>query len=260
MRMTAEFLHVRKITVTFAARTVLHQLSLDAARGEVLALIGPNGAGKTTLLRAIAGLLDHEGTILLEQTDLRGLTARQRGQTIAYLPQTQGVHWPMRVFDIVALGRLPHRTTISRLEQADKAAVEAALEAANLQDFRDRRIDTLSAGEAARVLLARALSANAPLLLADEPIAALDPYHQIQVMELLRTEAQKGAAVIAVLHDLRMAAQFADRIALLHQGTLAAAGTPAEVLTPERLEAIYQIRQGETESPVPFLGPNWIRV
>lgn len=258
--MAAEFLIARDVTVRLSGRTVLNGLTVTARRSELVALIGPNGAGKTTLLRAIAGLLDYGGQILVGGDDLRSLPMRERGQRISYLPQDRTVHWPMQVFDIIALGRLPHRTAISRLDDNDMAAIEEAQRAANLEDLRERHVDTLSAGELARVLVARALAVKAPLLLADEPVAALDPYHQIEVMELLQAEAQRGAAVIAVLHDLRLAAQFANRVALLHRGQITEFGPPDMVLTPERLAQVYRIRRSEAEPKVPLLGPDWVKI
>jgi iron complex transport system ATP-binding protein len=215
----------------------------------VIGLIGPNGAGKSTLVRAIAGLIPSDGAILIDGTPVGTLPLRERARAIAYLPQGQSVHWPLTVARLVALGRLPHLAPFARPGDADARAIERAIERTDLGALRDRPIDELSGGERARVLLARALAVEAPLLLADEPLAALDPAHQIEVMALLRDEAQRGATVIAVLHDLTVAARWCDRLLLLHRGRLAADGDPRAVLTAETIRSVYGVSAfiGEAE-------------
>lgn len=254
------FLELMDVSVRLGAAAILKNITFFVKRGELAALIGPNGAGKTTLLRAVAGLAPYQGEIRLGGVSLSVLAAQARAKKLSYLPQGHMIHWPMAVADIVALGRLPHRSSIMRLTAPDETIIAAAIEAADLQELRHRRIDTLSQGEKARVMIARALAAQAPLLLADEPTAALDPYHQLHIMELLRAEAQKGAAVIAVLHDLTLAAQFADRVILLSGGIIAAQGAPGNVLSPENLETVYRIRRMDAPPHAQDLGPVWMRV
>ncbi|WP_116091569.1 ABC transporter ATP-binding protein [Sphingomonas crusticola] len=229
-----------RVSVALGAHRVVEAATADLAGG-VIGLIGPNGAGKSTLVRAIAGLIPHEGAILIDGTAIDSLSPRERARQIAYLPQGQNVHWPLTVERLVALGRLPHLAPFARPAAADQAAVEAALERTDLLGLRTRPIDQLSGGERARTLLARALAVEAPLLLADEPLAALDPAHQIEVMALLRGEAARGATVIAVLHDLTIAARWCDRLLLIDEGRLVADGPPREVLTADRIGSVYGV-------------------
>ena len=228
------------VSVALGARRVVDNVSADLAGG-VIGLIGPNGAGKSTLVRAIAGLVPAEGAILIDGAPVAALAPGERARRIAYLPQGQTVHWPLTAERLVALGRLPHLAPFARPGKADADAIERALERTELQPLRDRPVDQLSGGERARVLLARALAVEAPLLLADEPLAALDPAHQIEVMALLRAEAARGGTVIAVLHDLTLAARWCDRLLLIDHGRLAADGTPREVLTAERIGSVYGV-------------------
>ena len=234
------------LSVTLGGRQVVAGISTELTGG-LIGLVGPNGAGKSSLVRAIAGLVPSEGTILIDGK--RALPLRERARRIAYLPQGQAVFWPVTVERLVALGRLPHLAPFERPADTDHAAIERALTRTDLLDLRDRSIDELSGGERARVLLARALAVEAPLLLTDEPLAALDPAHQIEVMQLLRAEAARGAAVIAVLHDLTLAARWCDRLLLMDKGQLVADGAPREVLTAERIDAVYGVSAfiGEAE-------------
>ena len=228
------------VSATLGSRRVVDHVSADLAGG-LIGLIGPNGAGKSTLVRAIAGLIPAEGTIEIDGAPIAAMPLRERARRIAYLPQGQTVHWPLTVERLVALGRLPHLAPFARPGSIDAQAIESALERAELLSLRERPVDELSGGERARVLLARALAVEAPLLLADEPLAALDPAHQIEVMALLRAEAAHGATVIAVLHDLTLAARWCDRLLLIDRGKLIADGKPADVLTANRIDAVYGV-------------------
>jgi iron complex transport system ATP-binding protein len=210
--------------------------------GELVALVGPNGAGKTTLLRALAGLLPHAGAVRLAGRDLSGLAPRERARLVAYLPQGHQAHWPLPARDIVALGRYPHGARDpSRLEPAAASAVDEAMRRADCAAFATRDVQTLSGGERARVMMARVLAVRAPVLLADEPTAALDPRHQLEIMTALADEARRGALVVAVTHDLTLAARFASRVLLLKDGALLGDGAAAEVLTPARLRDVYGV-------------------
>jgi iron complex transport system ATP-binding protein len=231
---------LEKVSVALGGRRVVEDVSADLGGG-VIGLIGPNGAGKSTLVRAMAGLLPAGGTVLIDGAPVRSLPLRDRARRIAYLPQGQIVHWRLTVERLVALGRLPHLAPFARPGDADAQAIERALERTETLSLRDRAFDELSGGERARVLLARALAVESPLLLADEPLAALDPAHQIEVMALLRAEAARGATVIAVLHDLTLAARWCDRLLLIDQGRLVADGKPADVLTADRIGSVYRV-------------------
>jgi len=231
------------LTARLGERRVLEGIDLKLGKGEVVGLIGPNGAGKTSALRALLRLLPLEaGRITLLGREVSQEPAHALAGRAAYLPQGQGVHWPLTVERLVALGRLPHRTAWQALGEEDRAAVERALAAADAKHLVGRVVTDLSGGERARVLLARALAVEAPLLLVDEPIVSLDPYHQLSVMDTLRAEAGRGGGVLVVLHDLGFAARYCDRLYLLDAGRLIAEGGPAEVLREDLLESVYRVR------------------
>jgi iron complex transport system ATP-binding protein len=229
------------VTVCIGAKAIVREASLVLNAGELVALVGPNGAGKTTLMRALAGLIPALGSIMLQGKPLGTLTPRERARMVSYLPQGHIFHWPMSVESIVMLGRAPHGDAFSGASPDDRAAVAQAMATTETQIFAERAVTTLSGGEKARVALARALATRAPVLLADEPTAALDPRHQLVVMELLRNAAANGNAILAIMHDLTLAARFADRVLVMNEGRIVAAGTPAEALAPERLAAAFGI-------------------
>jgi iron complex transport system ATP-binding protein len=240
--------------VTLGRRRVLESVALSLAPGGLIGVIGPNGAGKSTLVRALTGLIPYTGTITLDGRDAAAIPRTERARTIAYLPQGQTLHWPLTVERLVQLGRLPHLGPLSRIAETDRHAIERAMSRADVLPLRDRIATELSGGERARALLARALAVEAPVLIADEPLAALDPLHQFEVMELLAAEAAAGRTVVAVLHDLSLAARYCSRLVLLDQGRIIADDTPAGVLTPERLSRVYGIRvQVELWRDVPRL-------
>jgi iron complex transport system ATP-binding protein len=250
-------LALEHVAVTLGRRTVVEDVSADLAGGALIGIIGPNGAGKSTLVRAALGLLPLSGgAIRVDGAPIGDIRRQDLARRIAYLPQGQTLHWPLSVERLVALGRLPHLGPLSRLGEPDAAAIESAMARADVLDLRARDATQLSGGERARVMLARALAVGAKGLVADEPLASLDPGHQIDVMELLAREAHEGALVIAVLHDLTMAARYCDRLLLVDGGRLAADGTPAEVLTPEVLAQVYGIRAFiRADSPPPMIVP-----
>lgn len=232
----------RGVVAGFGDRDVLRGIDLAVAEGEVLGLIGPNAAGKTTLLRVLAGLLKPaHGDIRLDGRPIAEIPRREIARHLAYLEQDPTAHWPMTVRNLIAIGRLPHLGPWRRAALEDGAAVQAAMVEADIAHLADRPATMLSGGERARVMLARALAGAPHLLLADEPVARLDPYHQIHVMELLRGLADRKAGVVVVLHDLSLAARFCDRLVLLADGGTQAEGAPAEVLTAENLERVYGV-------------------
>jgi len=232
----------RAISVRFGDQTVLDGVNLAAATGEVVGLIGENGAGKTTLLRVLANLQSAGGgEVRFRGQDIHKIARRAYAQAMAYMPQDATSHWPLEVQHLVALGRLPHRNPWQPLADADLDYIATVLRWTDTAHLAARTVTTLSGGERVRVMLARALASQPVLLLADEPVASLDPFHQLQVMELLRDIARRGACVFVVLHDLTHAARFCDRVLLLHGGAVMAEGPPASVLTPENLEAAFAI-------------------
>ncbi len=230
------------ITVTARGRTIVDGASLQLASGELVGLIGPNGAGKSTLLRALLGITPREaGSVTLDGADLAAMPAQARARAIAFLPQDRRVEWRLTAHDVVMLGRYPHQAGLGGATQADREAVARAIAAVEGEALLDRPVAVLSGGERTRILLARALAVEAPLLLADEPIAALDPYHQLHVMEILRDRARAGMGVLTVIHDLPLAIRFMDRLVLMNAGQVVAHGPPAEVLTADNLANVYRL-------------------
>jgi len=238
----AVFLTAQDLNVRLAGRIVLNDISLSLSSGHLVALVGPNGAGKTTLLRALAGLVPSDGAIHVGGDALSSLPLRERARRFAYLPQGHIVHWPLPARDIVALGRYPHGATDpGRLTPKDAEAVLRAMQATAVVEFGERRVTELSGGERSRVALARVLAVEAPVILADEPTASLDPRYQIDVMKSLRAAADQGVLVIVVTHDLGLAARFADTVLVLREGRLVSQGTPAEALSDDIMGDVFRV-------------------
>lgn len=249
-------LTARQLGVSLGGHRVLDGIDASFAPGTLTGVIGPNGAGKSTLVRALTGLVPYTGGVTLAGRDLAAIPRAERARAIAYLPQGQTLHWPLTVERLVQLGRLPHLGPLSRIAEADRAAIERAMASADVLDLRDRLATELSGGERARAMLARALAVEAPVLIADEPLAALDLLHQFEVMELLAAQARAGRTVIAVLHDLSMAARYCSRLLMLHRGRVAADDAPLSALTPERLATVYGVRvRVDMWRDVPLLVP-----
>ncbi|OCW55964.1 ABC transporter ATP-binding protein [Hoeflea olei] len=242
-------LAVSHLSASLGKRQVLDDVSFGVGAGELVGLIGPNGAGKSTLLRSIMGLLRSKGEIRLDGVRAESLGSRGRARKVAYMAQRREVAWAMSVEALVALGRLPHLERLSPMRASDQAAVDRAMQLMDVTAYRQREATALSGGELARVLAARALAQDTPLLLADEPAAGLDPAHQIGLMQTFRTLADEGRSVLVSTHDLGLAARSCTRLILLDRGRLVADGMPEEVLTPETLRAVYGVNAyfGEAE-------------
>lgn len=231
------------IRVGYGKRVALHAVTASIAAGAVTGLVGPNGAGKTTLLRAALGLCPvSRGGVRVLGRPLADWPREELARTIAYLPQSAEAHWPVSARRLVALGRIPHRVPLVPLSAEDGAGVDEALERCDATPFAERRMDELSSGERARVLLARALATRAAILLVDEPAAHLDPAHQLRLMELLREEAARGVAVVVTLHDLALAARYCDDVIVLKEGEVLAHGKPDETLSDAILGEAFRIR------------------
>jgi iron complex transport system ATP-binding protein len=235
-------LAAQQLEVALSGGPILNGVSLSLPSGQLVALVGPNGAGKTTLLRALAGLVPSTGSIEIGGDRLSSLSLRERARRFGYLPQGHHVHWPLPAKDVVALGRYPHGATDpARLWQRDEQAVLRAMRATNVVEFAERPVTELSGGERSRVALARVLAVEAPVLLADEPIASLDPRYQIDVMINLRSAADRGVLVVVVTHDLGLAARFADTVLVLSDGRLVAQGKPEQALSEQIMADVFRI-------------------
>lgn len=243
-------IEARNIGVTISGRSILDGVGISVEPGRVTGLIGPNGAGKTTLVRVLAGLQETScGDILLDGEATAKVSRATFARRVAYLPQGAEIHWPLTVERLVALGRLPHLTAFQRPAGQDHAAILRAMKETDVTHLADRTVTTLSGGERGRVMIARALAGEPRVLLADEPVAALDPYHQLHVMELLTRIAQTGAAVLVVLHDLVLAARYCAHLVLLDSGKVVTSGPPSEVLSEENLRDVYRVRGRMIEHP-----------
>ncbi|MFB6150800.1 MAG: ATP-binding cassette domain-containing protein [Haloarculaceae archaeon] len=241
---------VRDVTVGYGDLTVLNGVSLGVASGELVGLVGPNGAGKTTLLKAINGVLDPDGgTVSVDGDAIGDLSSRAASRRVATVPQDTTVAFDFSVEHVVEMGRTPYRGRFST-DPGAADAVERALKRTDTARFRDRSVGSLSGGERQRVVLARALAQETPALLLDEPTASLDINHQIRTLELVRDLADDGKAALAAIHDLDLAARFCDRVAVLVDGDLLAAGPPGEVLTDEHLRAAFDTAAAVHADPV----------
>ena len=235
--------------VAIGGRAILSGVSLSLQPGQVTAIIGPNGAGKSTLLNCLAGLrTPTSGAVKLGGLAFSAMKARERARRLAFLPQTPEIAWSVECRTLVELGRTPFIGARGQTEQ-DHAAVQRAMAAANVTAFAHRVVDTLSGGERARVLLARALAGEPEWLLADEPLTGLDPAHQLDAASLFRRLAGEGVGVIVTLHDLSMALRMSDRIIVLAEGGVLADEPPATALTPEVLRRAYGVEATLTQGP-----------
>ena len=244
MKLTVESCSVRR-----GGAVLLDGVTFDAGGGDFIGVVGPNGAGKSTLLRALAGLERGAATVAIDGVLITSMAPIKRARALSYLPQARAAHWAMTAEIVASLGRFAYGAP-HRLGPADSAAVTRALVAADAEAFRTRIMTTLSGGEQARVHLARALAAETPILLADEPTVALDLKHQLAIMAALANHATRGGLVIAALHDLDLARRFCTRLIVLDRGRVAVDGPPGDVLTAALIERVF----GVSAFPQPGIG------
>lgn len=239
-------LSLRGVNAGYDQEDVLHDISLTVMRGEFLCIVGPNGCGKTTLLRVMAGLLASRGEILLHQTPLSSMKRRTVAAHVALLSQHTQLYFAYSVYDTVMFGRYLHQRGVFRApSREDRARVREALETVGMWPMRERRIDALSGGQLQRVFLARTLAQEPAIILLDEPTNHLDLTYQVALMESLKAWlCQPERAVVGVLHDLNLALAYADRMALMHEGTIAAIGEAQEALRPQLLERVFGMDVG----------------
>lgn len=253
-------LEARDLTCGYGGSPVLESLTLAAGPGEVLVLLGPNGAGKSTLLRALARLLRPiQGGVFLDEQNVKELTSGALAQRVGYMPQSEARDWPLTVEQAVSLGRAPHRGWHLPFSAVDRQTVEAALRETGLIDLRHRLITELSGGQWRRVVLARALSQQATVLLLDEPTAGLDIKYQHEMLQITCSlAATRQLTVVLTLHDLQLAALYADRVAVIAMRRVTALGTPHDVLTSELIERVFGIQAAVLRHPVygtPLVAP-----
>lgn len=234
-------LQTRGLQVALGGREVLHGIDLDVAAGRWTCVVGPNGAGKSTLLKALAGLLPSQGDVSWQRQPLHAIARRERARQLSWLGQGESASLDLRVLDVVMLGRLPHQDWLAAPSAQDHAMVEAALKATQAWDWRERSLGELSGGERQRVLLARAMAGNAPVMLMDEPLANLDPPHQVDWLEQVQCLKAQGTTVVSVLHEIGMALH-ADDVVVMHQGRVMHHGACGDEATRHAIEAVFDRR------------------
>jgi iron complex transport system ATP-binding protein len=246
-----EAVMVEDVSVSLGGLQILEDISLSIDEGQFVGLIGPNGSGKTTLLRTISAVLDPtEGQVQVADLPVAGASSRAVSQRVAVVPQDTHLAFDFDVRDVVAMGRTPYRPRVSFGQRPDDDAIESAMAEASVDEFADRSIDEISGGERQRVLLARALAQETPVLLLDEPTASLDINHQVRTLEIVRSLVDGGKTVIAAIHDLNLAAHYCDELVLLDDGAILAEGSPADVLTESNLETAFGTQAVVTNHPV----------
>ena len=231
------------ISVVKDGQSLVKDASFTLKPGELTVLLGPNGAGKTSLLQASLGIeRPSAGTAMVDGHNIASLSPQARARKISYLPQTRPLAWPARAADIVALGRFAYGASPARLGDDDRRAIDKAITACELTYLAERAADTLSGGELARLHFARTLAAQTDYLIADEPVAALDPQHQFRILDLIRSYVDTGNSALIILHDINLAARYADQLLWMKEGEIVARGSVKDSLSPERIEQVYNIQ------------------
>ena len=232
-----------RLCANSGSAALVSNASLELRAGQLTVILGANGAGKTSLMRMLAGvMMPTSGTVSVKGLDLKAMSVTQRARYISYLPQSVELAWGISVYDCVSLGRFAWGGAPGRLSAGDERAVQLALQQCGLAKLQSRSCLTLSGGELARVHCARAFAADTPLLLVDEPVAALDPKHQVQTMHLIEERVKDGVSALVILHDLNLAAQFADRLIWMREGQIISDGKVEETMTQARISEVYGVQ------------------
>lgn len=254
-------LEIKNISMDIDKTSILTDISASIKKGEMVGLIGPNGAGKSSLLKCILGLREiKNGTILIDDKNIEDLSLKERAKKLAYAAQGAPVYWPLTVENIVGLGRVPHLNPWQKLTTDDQISIDQAMERTDCASLKGRLVTTLSGGERARVLLARVLATAAPYILADEPVASLDPAHQLQVMNILKNLSRNDNGVLVVMHDLSLALRYCDRIIVLKDGAMVGQDTPEVILSDDMLADVFGIRASRwSDDGENFLTPHHIK-
>lgn len=238
------------ITLKHSDHIIIENLSVQFPAGKVTAIVGPNGCGKSTLLNGLSRVhLPSQGQIVLQGQDIHKLPPREVARKLALLPQETSAPDGITVRELIRFGRHPHQSFLKQWGMDDKAAIEFALRAANLEDLGDRLLDTLSGGQRQRAWIAMSIAQETPLLLLDEPTSALDLGHQIEVFDLIRELSEAGKTIVMVVHDLAMAARYSDHLIAMKGGQIVAEGTPKTVITPEILDDLYGVQCDLLDDP-----------
>jgi iron complex transport system ATP-binding protein len=254
-------LKINNLSVFYGDRQILYDIQLEVKSGEILMLLGPNGAGKSTLIRSISGVIPiRNGNIFADQKDVTSLSTMERARHISVVPQAVSVPPAFTVWETVLLGRTPYLNFLGQTSAKDEAIARQALEQVDVFHLVEKRMNEISGGEQQRVLLARTLAQDTPILLMDEPTTHLDISHQVDLLKLITKQArEKNLTVLIALHDLNLASMFADRIAIVQNGLLCVAGTPQETLTSEIINSVYSVPVhvvSHPETGAPFIIPD----
>jgi iron complex transport system ATP-binding protein len=234
-------LQLRGLDVTLGETSILHDISGEVAAGEWIGLLGPNGSGKTTLLRSIGGAIPYNGSITLDEKEIREWDPRQLARRMAFVRQNARVSFDFTVEEVIRLGRSPYKRWLETYSSYDRSRVRTALEKVDLEGFENRLVTELSGGEQQLVLLAQALVQEADILLLDEPTNHLDVHHQYQFLQQVENLVERNRSVLTAFHDLNLAARYGHRLFILQDGRLVAQGTPREVLTEELIASVFRM-------------------